>query len=406
MEKPGGTLGILLNWGTDVVSMMLGAVGYPAKRTMAWFNGTMMNVVCGAMSAAKKVAICVVLFVVILWVSILLYASFYHAYVPAATIVRPAHFKFRVCPSGAGMCSFPMANVTLGAENRAEVLGRGQQYFVLLEMEVPDSVPNRDLGMFMVMIRMFDRYGVITQESARAVSLKYQSDLLKMIETVILSPLYITGFAKEIQTLNVNLFDSFWDDYYRPSVGTLLEIHSRHLVFYSAKIHFHASYGGLRHYLFHYPLSCAFLGVLFNCLWLTPALLIPLYSFGLGLLNEKPPFNDHGDGGGQSQETTLRAGEGFEEIGRRGSGETEQDPMEVETVSRYVLQPFTMVSFVPPSSPSQGNSDVSPSTSTASTAKSTESCEHHPATARLHDKETAEGESTLRQRFSLGSPNS
>lgn len=232
-------------------------------------------------NTVKRVAVVLSAAFVIIWIAVLLYASFYHVHVPSASIIRSAHFKFRVCPAGVGMCSFPMANITLGAAGRAEVLGKGQQYRVFLEMEVPDSAPNRDLGMFMVIIKVYDRHGVIVQESSRATALKYQSDLLTTIQTLFWSPLYVLGFFEQKQNLNIELFEEYLDDVYHPAVGVLIEIHSRQLELYSAQLKLHASYSGLRYYMFYWPLTSAFFGICFNCLWLSLLALLSWYKLGV-----------------------------------------------------------------------------------------------------------------------------
>ena len=65
------------------------------RRYVTWWKNSATNLLYGAKYAVKRVAICAGLVVVVVWVSVLLYASFYHVYVPSASILRPAHFKFR-----------------------------------------------------------------------------------------------------------------------------------------------------------------------------------------------------------------------------------------------------------------------------------------------------------------------
>merc|ERR1719300_43609 len=98
----------------------------------------------GAEYTAKRVFVLLGIVFVTVWFSFMLYASFYRMYVPAPSITRPAHFIFKLCPSGKGICSFPTANITLSPANQAKILGRGQQYLVVLAMDVPDSTSNRD----------------------------------------------------------------------------------------------------------------------------------------------------------------------------------------------------------------------------------------------------------------------
>ncbi|XP_076442498.1 seipin-like isoform X2 [Babylonia areolata] len=273
---------------------------------------------------------------VTVWTSVLLYASFYHFYVPTASLVRPAHFQFRVCPNGVGMCSFPTTNITLCAPNCAEVLGRGQQYRVILQLLIPDSAPNRDVGMFMIQGKMYDQQGTVIQKSSRAAAVKYQSDTLKLIQTFVLSPFYVTAFAEETQTLAIELFEDFRDDYYQPAVGVLLEIHSRYLSFYSAELQFHACYAGLKYYLFYYPVICAVCGIAFNSVWLTAVFLLTWYRLGLGMLEVwfMGAAGDPAEGpdaDGRDREMDSRNGECL-----RGQGE------EAESVRNYI-QPFTVM---------------------------------------------------------------
>lgn len=305
------------------------------RRIINYYKNTAFSFMYGAKYAAKRVFVLSLLVTAVLWLSVLLYASFYHIYVPSASLVRPAHFKFRACPAGAGLCSFPAANVTLSTESQAEMLGRGQQYRVVLKLEVPDSVPNRDIGMFMVISRLYDKYGAISQESSRAVTLRYQSDLLKLIQTVALSPLYITGFLEEIQIINIELFTDFWDDFYHPAVGILLEIHSRQLSFYCAQIQFHACYSGLRYYLFYYPLTSALCGIIFNILWVSLLFVLTWFRLGLDLLEGTPlngkdiaDFGQDGSGDSASQgyiqsfSVTPSSAPSPETVGRQTEKET------------------------------------------------------------------------------------
>ncbi|KAK7103549.1 seipin-like isoform X2 [Littorina saxatilis] len=361
--------------------MIVGMVKGQIRRLVYRFRNFTRSFLYGAKYAAKRVFVLFGLVVVILWISVLLYASFYHIYVPSASIVRPAYFKFRVCPSGVGMCSFPMANVTLCAENQAEVLGRGQQYNVMLKMSVPDSASNRDVGMFMVISRLYDRYGIIAQESSRAVSLKYQSDLLKTIQTLVLAPLYLTGFAEQTQSLTVELFEEYWDDFYQPAVGVLLEIHSRQLTFYTAQLQFHACYAGMRYYLFYYPLSSACFGILFNCLWVAAAFTLSWYKLGLELL-EGPQvkaingFSSEADDGAGKQIIPCRPSAENRQPqmseGVRPKG-VEKDKEEPEVVPRSFVQPFTMNVARRPTETVGGLPDSGDTK--ADTGQSTEDCQ-------------------------------
>lgn len=108
----------------------------------------------------------------IIWVSIFLYVAFYYAYMPSISHVRPIHVQFeyvssygsesvlicnsfdspemfyvgsRACSEGKGLCSFPTADVRL--TKRHQLLMVGQPYKIYVQLEMPESPVNKDLGM-------------------------------------------------------------------------------------------------------------------------------------------------------------------------------------------------------------------------------------------------------------------
>ncbi|KAK7493385.1 hypothetical protein BaRGS_00015285 [Batillaria attramentaria] len=184
-----------------------------------------------------------------------------------------------------------------------QVLGRGQRYNMLLEMEVPDSAGNRDLGMFMVVIKVYDRHGHIVQESSRSK-----------------------------QNLKIDLFEDYLDDVYHPAVGVLIEIHSRQLEIYTAQLKLHATYTGIRYYMFYWPLTSAFFGIGFNCMWLTLIALLSWYKLGAHVSPD-------------TQENTEKKQLTFQQREERVKTLIDEDNQaggqQAETGFRYI-QPFTM----------------------------------------------------------------
>ncbi|XP_026945662.1 seipin isoform X11 [Sagmatias obliquidens] len=113
----------------------------------------------------------------LLWVSVFLYGSFYYSYMPTVSHLSPVHFYYRTdCDSSASLlCSFPVANVSLAKGGRdrrwgylGQVLMYGQPYRVTLELELPESPVNQDLGMFLVTISCYTRGGRIISTSSRS----------------------------------------------------------------------------------------------------------------------------------------------------------------------------------------------------------------------------------------------
>ncbi|KAI2560496.1 BSCL2 isoform 19, partial [Pan troglodytes] len=85
--------------------------------------------------------------------------------------------------------------------DKEEVLMYGQPYRVTLELELPESPVNQDLGMFLVTISCYTRGGRIISTSSRSVMLHYRSDLLQMLDTLVFSSLLLFGFAEQKQLL-------------------------------------------------------------------------------------------------------------------------------------------------------------------------------------------------------------
>ncbi|KAH9494408.1 Berardinelli-Seip congenital lipodystrophy 2 (seipin) [Bulinus truncatus] len=183
-------------------------------------------------------------------------------------IKKTVHLTFSVCPSGTGVCSFPSGNVTFWNDEGTilEVLTVGQAYTVDVELEIPDSPANRDLGMFLVVVQMYDRTGHVSLTTQRSVMVKYRSIILRMLDLLLWIPFYFLGISEQKHNILVNMFTHYVDDYYHPSVGATVEVYSHKIEIYSATIKFAAKFSGLKYFLYHWPVIsglCAFIGNFF-----------------------------------------------------------------------------------------------------------------------------------------------
>nr|XP_012309862.1 seipin isoform X2 [Aotus nancymaae] len=214
----------------------------------------------------------------LLWVSVFLYGSFYYSYMPTVSHLSPVHFYYRTdCDSSStSLCSFPVANVSLIKSGRDRVLMYGQPYRVTLELELPESPVNQDLGMFLVTISCYTRGGRIISTSSRSVMLHYRSDLLQMLDTLVFSSLLLFGFAEQKQMLEVELYADYRENSYVPTTGAIIEIHSKRIQLYGAYLRIHAHFTGLRYLLYNFPMTCAFIGVASNFTFLS---VIVLFSY-------------------------------------------------------------------------------------------------------------------------------
>lgn len=107
----------------------------------------------------------------------------------------------------------------------------GQPYKIHLDLEMPESPTNKELGiilfllyifiskrkfyivgMFMVCADFRGKYGKLITHSCRSAMLHYKSSLLHTIHTLLFSPFFLFGTAEEKQHVTVELFTEFQED--------------------------------------------------------------------------------------------------------------------------------------------------------------------------------------------------
>ncbi|MED6291106.1 hypothetical protein CHARACLAT_020149, partial [Characodon lateralis] len=236
----------------------------------------------------------------LLWIAAFLYGTFYYSYMPKAAFSAPVYYYYRTdCESPSSFwCSYPVANVSL-MRNKKHALTFGQAYRMYLQLEMPDSPTNHEVGMFMIKTICYSEDGAQVASSARTASqlqkasssrfgmLRYRSDLLKTLGTLLFLPAFLSGAAEQKQVLEVELFSEFIDDPYAPSVTATIEILSSKVQIYSSHLYVHAHFTGLRYLLFYFPVLSAFVGVASNFTFLS-FLFILSYMRQLLRFGEKP----------------------------------------------------------------------------------------------------------------------
>ncbi|XP_031427482.1 seipin [Clupea harengus] len=253
LETMGAVMGPVLLWLQDVAAVTL----LRARRTLL------------------QVAVVLCTLLLLLWVSIFLYGSFYYSYMPSVSYATPVHLYYRTdCESSeSALCSFPMANISLLKNGKDQVMIPGQPYQVSLDLEMPESPVNEQLGMFMVKMFCYSKDGHTTASVARSAMLHYRSSLLHTLSTLAFSPLLLAGVSEQKQNLEVELYADYKDNSYQPAVGAVIEIQSRKVQVYSAQLRIHAYFTGIRYLLYNFPLTAAVVGVGSNFLFLSVAVL-------------------------------------------------------------------------------------------------------------------------------------
>ncbi|XP_047441224.1 seipin-like isoform X2 [Mugil cephalus] len=218
----------------------------------------------------------------LLWLAAFLYGSFYYSFMPKATFSAPVHYYYRTdCESSTSFsCSYPVANISL-MRNKKHVLTFGQAYQISLQLEMPDSPTNQELGMFMIKTTCFSQDGgqvassarftrqLLSASSSRFSMLRYRSDLLRTLRTLLFLPAFLSGAAEQQQLLDVELFSDYTDDPYSPSATAVIEIMSNRVQIYSSQLYVHAHFTGIRYLLFYFPVLSAVVGVSSNFIFLS-----------------------------------------------------------------------------------------------------------------------------------------
>jgi len=213
----------------------------------------------------------------ILSVSVFTYGAFYFAYMPSEVHEENLNFQFTPCISSSGVCSFPNATLVLDPKNHRLMVG--QHYSIEILMEVPDSVANQELGMFMSCLRVMDINHRETQTSCKSSILEFRSSLLRVMETLLFSPFLLLGTTTQRQWVTINYFSDFLDNSSAPASQIVVELQSQFIQVYSAKLQIHANLSGLRHIMYHHPWVSSVTGVFANIIILTLVILISSARF-------------------------------------------------------------------------------------------------------------------------------
>lgn len=229
-----------------------------------------------------------------LWLAFFMYGTFYYAYMPPELHTKAVYLDFSTCDrfDGSEACPFPHTNVSLVKDaGRQRLFMPGQKYQVRLDMEMPESPVNENLGVFMVKLKAFSKSDEITTKSSRPAMIRYRSPLLKMMDVVFLAPLFITGYSEEKQMVQVDLMNDFIDNAYKPTVKVNVEVRARQLEIYTAVLKIHAQFTGLRYLMFYWPLLSAVVSVFFNFCFLT-VLSMMMWQQCVGYLLNEPSLEE------------------------------------------------------------------------------------------------------------------
>ncbi|KAG1672253.1 Seipin [Nymphon striatum] len=207
----------------------------------------------------------------VVWLSFFGYATIYYYMIPASSHVLPIHLEFNpACGSnedgeyrgyrGNPDVNYPTAVIPL-MKNSQNQLMPGILYKVSLEMELPESKVNRDLGMFSVKVFSFDHNSEPIHSSTRSAMLHYKSFFVQLLQTIFFAPSFIMGRSEEKQKINIAMFEDFTVEPFAKIEGIKVVVKSCNIQIYDVVLKIEANLSGLRYYMLHWPLISASVGI-------------------------------------------------------------------------------------------------------------------------------------------------
>ncbi|KAJ2480466.1 hypothetical protein IWW56_002410 [Coemansia sp. RSA 2131] len=195
--------------------------------------------------------------VTIILSSTMLYGVFYKLYVPQLLHSAPVYFQYSANTT---------ALVNFVPSSNYKFLSTSQAYSVSLDLDVPTSDLNRDLGSFMVDLELRDRHAHAIHLSSRPSILPYESQLVRTMRTLVRSVPLALGLIDERTRLCVRLVDDVYDKHFSPVTSAWIAL-SKPVQVYSAKIIIRAQFSGLRYWMYYWRVPTALVFIVVAVAW-------------------------------------------------------------------------------------------------------------------------------------------
>nr|CAG8434768.1 10155_t:CDS:2 [Entrophospora candida] len=170
------------------------------------------------------------------------YIAFYYVYIPKIAHSKPVHLQYHQDKLIHSMIDFTENGLY------SDFLSADQAYDISIDLDVPESDRNVDLGNFMINLELKSKDNNTIQSSGRPCILTYKSKLLRITSTIWkLIPL-VLGFVKEDQKLKVVMFENFIENGDSPMTHAYLTIPDKNPEVYNANIQLDAHFRGLRNH--------------------------------------------------------------------------------------------------------------------------------------------------------------
>jgi len=189
--------------------------------------------------------------------AIFLYGAFYYAMIPSTALSIPVSFVFNSCQTVGQPCSY--INGVVGI--KPGELVPGLKYSIQLLLDVPDSARNSEVGMFLTCATITYGGEVEGGKHCSSALVPYKSSSLRLIDTILYSPLYLTGLASQNIDLEVEIKNDHQENPHAPTQRIDLEIRTSKLQIYKGILKIWTDLTGVRYWMYHHPHVSSVVGV-------------------------------------------------------------------------------------------------------------------------------------------------
>ncbi|RLN90569.1 hypothetical protein BBJ28_00015927 [Nothophytophthora sp. Chile5] len=158
------------------------------------------------------------------------------------------------------------------------VLIPGVKYDVIVDLTVPESRMNAEVGVFMVTTTLRSPKGEYRASSARPVTLHDLPAPVRWLRLGAWLVPYALGFSEPAQSLRVLAINGYEERKEHPLTQVDVELNTPRLQVYSAKLTIIAQLTGVRYLMYHWSVPTAIL-VILNIVFIEALALVILYAF-------------------------------------------------------------------------------------------------------------------------------
>jgi seipin len=203
----------------------------------------------------------------------------------------------------------PSPLVKLPVQPRS-VLVPGVKYDIFIELTMPESRANVDIGMFMVSTTLKSLENELLATSTRSAIVHDSHSLVRWIRVGALALSHAFGFTEPSQQIHILAINGITESKVHPLTSVSITLNHPEVQIYSAKLTIIAQLSGVRYLMYHWSVSTAVL-VILNIVFLETTALVILFAFynlpvvaeeetlrtDMGLVDQGQLFEQHRSGG-------------------------------------------------------------------------------------------------------------